>query len=395
MAKVKKTNSKARDYVVYSLIAIVGIGLITFIFWPSEEEDKSNKEMSVPEPAEEQIKDKGQIYEEADYEDLIQVPELDLPSEDDVAATEPTSTGGIFGSQNKNSNPYAEFENAQKSINTMLHETTKVSSTGDYYSSTTEKDNEIARLKNELEQRDKQAILDQAKAQLEESAGINFILKPLDSTDYYIGGKREQEKKSQVAPIQQTGDEKVVSSLNNNIRRNTGFYGMASVSMARKNTIKATVYGKQVVQSGQNVRLRLSEAMQVSDDILPPGSILVGVATVGIDRLMVQISNVEHDGVLTQVDIDVYDADGQRGLFLPGSMEMDALRELGVELSQSMSQSAQTTIQTRYSQSAAEQIKTDLGRGAISGTSNFLNKKLREIKVTIQDEHRVLLMPKM
>jgi hypothetical protein len=41
---------------------------------------------------------------------------------------------------------------------------------------------------------------------------------------------------------------------------------------------------------------------------------------------------------------------------------------------------------------AAEQIKTDVGRGIISGVSKFAAKKLQEIKVTVQDNHRVFLV---
>lgn len=196
-----------------------------------------------------------------------------------------------------------------------------------------------------------------------------------------------------VKPVKQGNRRNVVSSLTHTQRHN-GFYGFGSSENVEKNTIKASTYGKQIIESGQNVRVRTEEPMQVGGQILPTGSILTGVGTVATDRLFITFSTIEYNGVLTNVSLEAYDADGQRGLFVPGSQEMDAIRELGAELASSLGQTASQNISViGATQSAAEEIKKDLGQGTIQGVSRFAAKKLSKVRITVQDGHHILIVP--
>ncbi len=195
----------------------------------------------------------------------------------------------------------------------------------------------------------------------------------------------------EVSPVV-SGKNNVTSSLTGRGRR-AGFYGSNEVG-DQKNTIKASVYGKHVIQSGQYVRFRLSEPMQVGRSILPAGSILIGRAVIGEDRLIVTVNSIEYNDVIYSVDLDVYDTDGMLGLYLPGSMEMDAAREIGTDVANAMSTSATNSAMFQTQPSAAEQLKTDVGRGLIQGSFRYVGRKLQEIKVTVQDKHKVYLLPK-
>jgi conjugative transposon TraM protein len=187
--------------------------------------------------------------------------------------------------------------------------------------------------------------------------------------------------------------ETVVSSLNQNSRHGH-FYGFDNIATEQKNTIRATTLGQQVVSHGQNLRLRLSEPVQIGQRILPKNSVIVAKCQIDAERLYATVSSIEYLGIVTPVALDVYDAaDGQPGLCLPGSLEQDAMREIGADVATAVGATTQQSISVFSSEpNAAEQIKTDVGRGIISGVSRFAAKKLQEIKVTVQDGHRVFLV---
>ena len=67
------------------------------------------------------------------------------------------------------------------------------------------------------------------------------------------------------------------------------------------NTIRACVHGDQTVVSGQNVRLRLLEAMRVGRLVLPRNTLLTGEGRIQGERLAVDILQVEYDGTVIPV----------------------------------------------------------------------------------------------
>lgn len=228
---------------------------------------------------------------------------------------------------------------------------------------------------------------------MEESARINQELtdKKEDEHRQRIEDNEKEMHRNSVSALTNSGDEGIVSSLSGH--RCAAFYGMGGAAV-NKNTIAASVYGKQVITSGQQVRLRLEEPMIVGTQVLLPGSILTGTGTVGVDRLYISITSIEYNQVLTTVSLEAYDLDGQRGIFVPGSMEQEALREFGREMASSLASSSEQSVSTLINaQKAADQLKTDLARGAIQGVGRFVERKLDQLRITIQADHKLLLFP--
>lgn len=202
---------------------------------------------------------------------------------------------------------------------------------------------------------------------------------------------RDEAARVSVSPLAGSGEEGVVSSLTGH--RCASFYGMGG-AVVNRNTIAASVYGQQVVMSGQQVRLRLEEPMVVGTQVLLPGSILTGTGTVGLDRLYITVSSIEYNQVLTPVSLEAYDIDGQRGIFVPGSLEQEALREFGRELAGSLASTSEQSVSSFVnSQTTADRLKSDLARGVIQGISRFAEKKLDQIRITLQADHKLLLFP--
>ena len=164
--------------------------------------------------------------------------------------------------------------------------------------------------------------------------------------------------------------------------------------------------GDQTITDGQTVKLRLLEPMRVSGRVIPrntplvgaarlqgerPGrviprnTLLVGAARLQGERLGIGITSLEHGGNIIPVELEVYDSDGQAGIFIPGSMEIDAAKEIGANMGSSLGSSI------NISTDAGAQLASDLGRGAIQGISQYISKRMRTVKVHLKSGYRVLL----
>ena len=161
--------------------------------------------------------------------------------------------------------------------------------------------------------------------------------------------------------------------------------GSAGTQMAR-NTIRACVHGDQTIISGQSVRLRLLEAMRVGRYVLPRNTLLTGEGRIQGERLGIEILQVEYDGNVIPVELTVLDSDGQDGIFIPGSTEANAVREVAANMGQNLG----TTISIT-NQSAGDQLLSELGRGAIQGVSQYISKKMREEKVHLKSGYGLML----
>ena len=160
---------------------------------------------------------------------------------------------------------------------------------------------------------------------------------------------------------------------------------IGTVSQTEKNTISACVHTRQTVTDGQTVRFRLLEPMLVSGREIPRNTSVVGVAKIQGERLNVLISSLEYHGNIIPVELAVYDTDGQAGIFIPGSMERSAAKEIVAGMGTSAGSSM------NFSTDAGAQLAADLGKGLIQGTSQYFSKKMRTVKVHLKAGYKVLL----
>ena len=168
--------------------------------------------------------------------------------------------------------------------------------------------------------------------------------------------------------------------------RNYGFHtAIGTAEAAGKNTIAACVQGDQTITDGQTVRLRLLEPMRVSGRTVPRNATLVGAARLQGERLEIGIGSLEYQGNIIPVELAVYDSDGQAGIFVPGSMETDAAKEIGANMGSSLGSSI------NISTDAGAQLASDLGKGVIQGVSQYISKRMRTVRVHLKSGYRVLL----
>ena len=170
--------------------------------------------------------------------------------------------------------------------------------------------------------------------------------------------------------------------------RNPGFL-TAEVdknTASEKNTISACIPDNQTVMDGDNVCLRLMEPIQAGKLIVPAGTLLSGRAKIQDERLMITVYSIEYTGRILPVSLSVYDLDGQAGIFIPDTKEINAVKEIAAN----MGTNSGTSI--NLSRNAGSQLLSDLGRSAIQGVSQFFSKKMREVKVNLKAGYRVYLV---
>ena len=207
----------------------------------------------------------------------------------------------------------------------------------------------------------------------------------------------QQGKKRKVSPVQQV-TKTVVSALGGQCMDDEDADGFTFQSfntavgsgggVPRKNTISASVYGYQTVTDGQTVRLRLLEPMAVEERIIPKGAIIVGATKIQGERLCISITSIENGRMIIPVELSVYDTDGQQGIFIPNSMEVSAAKEVAANMGGSMGSSI------NISSDAKAQLASDIGKGLIQGTSQYVAKKMRTVKVHLKAGYQVLLYQK-
>lgn len=203
-------------------------------------------------------------------------------------------------------------------------------------------------------------------------------------------------KKRQISSINQQ-IEQTVSSLpqtvdsvwveNNQKPHNSGFNTVIATSLPEdRNTIKACIHENCSLITGQSVRLRLLESVKVGITVIPSNTIISGEAKIQGDRLEISIQSLEYRGNIIPVELWVYDTDGQEGIYIPGSLEINAFKEMAGNIGSNMGTSISLT------QSTGQQVLSGLGKGVIQSGSQYMTKKVQTVNVKLKAGYKVLLL---
>lgn len=202
--------------------------------------------------------------------------------------------------------------------------------------------------------------------------------------NYQAPQQQDDEKwKRNVQPVALVS-RNVVSSLGSSSNRSFNT-SVGTKSVTAKNTIAAVVAGNQSVIDGESVKLRTTEPMWIGNRLIPRNTVIVGSGRVQGERLEIEITSIECEGSIYDVELQVFDSDGQEGINIPQSMESDALHEIGANMGSTMGSSINISTNT------GAQIASDVGRGLINGVSQYLTKKMRTVKVHLKAGYRVML----
>ena len=408
-----KKKEQVKKWLVYSAMVIACAVFVWFIFKPSKkqlqtEQQNTGLNTQLPAPRNAGIEaDKITAYE---LDDMRVRQEQKMMTLEDFAAKisdegqerniEISEINGTLHKADGRSDMFSTSTSAYNDINATL---------GSFYERPRE-DPEKEALKAELEQMKQSTVIAQNLQPTYEEQ-IALLEKSYELAAKYMPGNSvtteneedkddntEQNNKPKAVHIGLVS-RPVVSSLpqpmNDSVMINRlmrydryGFHtavGEAPKQTAR-NTIKACVYGDQTVVSGQSVRLRLLEDMRVGKYVLPRNTLITGEGNIKGERLDIEILQVEHNGTIIPVELTVHDNDGQAGIFIPGSMEASVAKEMAANLGQNLGTSISIT-----TQSAEEQLLSEVGKGTIQGVSQYITKKMREEKVHLKSGYTLML----
>lgn len=415
---------KRKKLIIFPLMGLAFIGCMWLIFAPSSDNEAKPDEIGgfnadIPQPKEDGIiGDKKTAYEQeqmrSKQEERMRSlqdfgfilgeennPEDNLSLTADLPEEQPaTSSRSYYGGSSSRSSSYVQSSAyAYQDINRRL---------GSFYE-TPEEDpekEELARKIEELEAR----LYERENTQSTADEQLALLEKSYELAAKYMNGGQEQSVKQvtptasiqgkvQALPVKAV-TETTVSGLQTPMSnaefiaaysqpRNYGFNTAVGTGFSMdKNTILACIHEDQSVMDGQNVRLRLLEPLQAGNIIVPKNTLLSGTARVQGERMDISISSMEYNGNIIPVELAVYDSDGQKGLSVPSSLEIQALNEgmanIGAGLGSSFT----------VNQNAGAAIVSDLTRGVLQGGSQYLSKKFRTVKVNLKANYQVMLYTK-
>lgn len=429
MSDTNNTNAdlkqKVKKYAVFALAGILCVASVVFIFRPSEADIEKEQQglgfnADIPDPKEQGIiGDKKDAYEQ---EQMKQKQNDRMQSLQDYAF--------MLGDAKFNNDELNLLEDAKPTQREVAKKQTPITNSvsayqdinktlGNFYEQP-KVDPEKEELKQRLEELEakindkdsKQSAMDEQLALMEKSYQMAAKYIPQSQNQGDPSSNESLSKrivkgsvgsstngKTKITPIKQVR-EQTVSALAQNISneelyqqydqaRNFGFNTIGSkVLTSDKNTIGAVVHDDQTLIDGQTVRLRLTEPLVAGTSVIAENSIITGVAKIQGERLEILITSLEYQAEIIPVEMTVYDIDGQRGIYIPGSMEMNAVKEIAANMGNSVGTSF------TMNQSAGEQITSDLTKGLMQGASQYMTKKIRQVKVNLKSGYKLYLLPK-
>lgn len=385
-----KTKQKLKFYGVVAVMVIFCAGFIWFVFKPdkSKEEISSGINLEIPDGTLPQTEsDKRKALEIAEMQDRQRDKVRSLLDFGDELAAVREEQQAV---QKEPEDPISRSANSARQITQQLQT---------FYDEPRE-DPELSQLRKQVAELSAQLQSQPAHQPVDEIA--------LMEKSYELAAKYMQQGGQQTSPVRAATETEVRQGPVESVRRaaesetsslaeleltaqerNYGFLtAEGSEPVAMSNAIRACVADDQVITVGTMVRLRLLEPLKVAGYYIPVNTNIYGIAQVQGQRIGVVVSSIESEGNIVPVELTVHDMDGQRGINVPNTLERSAAKEALA----SMGQSFGTSISV--AQSAGQQVAMDLTRGVMSGGSQYLSSKMREVKITLKAGYQLLLIAK-
>ncbi len=424
-----KQKQTVKKYAAFALMFVVFGACMWLIFAPSADKNEKTEvskglNVNLPAPkAQTIISDKKAAYEDEQLKEKRTEKMRSLQDFATILGKEKGNTEADLSLSDKRQknlqstkssfSPPKSSAQARSSIQTSVSAYRDINRTlGSFYESPKE-DSEKERLAKELEElKTKLAEKENRKSSVDDQMAV--MEKSYQMAAKYIPQMQGQTSlqptaelpikptnKPNIVPVSQVS-ERIVSSLQQDvgisqalvgsnvpIQETNRFYTVSDKELKSdlKNTIAACIHNDQNIVDGQSVRLRLTEQLQAGTILVPTNAIISGTARIQGERMGITVNSLEYEGLILPVDLTIYDTDGQRGIYIPNAGTVNAAKEIVAN----MGTSAGTSIS--LTSNASQQLVADLGRSAIQGTSQYMAKKLREVKVNLKAGYKVLLLP--
>ena len=166
------------------------------------------------------------------------------------------------------------------------------------------------------------------------------------------------------------------------LQKNHGFYSFNEVEKNEniQNNIEAIIPETQTLVAGATVKILLASDIYVHDIKIPKNSFVYGIAAMKEERLIITIRSLRYQTNILPVSLEVYDMDGMEGIYIPGSVNREVVKESSAEAVNSL---GITNLDPSLTAQAA-------GVG-IQAAKSLLSRKLKLTKITLREGYHILL----
>ncbi len=383
-------QEKHKKILVYSGLSFLFMGVMYLLFATGSNDKKAlinenhGMNISIPEAAHTGLlDDKQSAYEKQQFEEEQARKKLEMATLSDLFQNTSDTLDNKPNALKSSNSAIGSSVTAYKSMHQTLD---------NFYM---KDDTETKALQEEIESLKKQLNTedntinneDRQLALMEKSYQMAAKYLPTNAQGMNVSPLSGSTKKRHVKPVQQY-KERIVSSLQESNWANGQLFStpVGTTQQIKRNTIKACIHQTMEITKGIDVPIRLLEPIQVANMVVPTQTILIATPKLEGNRLQLSIASIQYKGVLVPVALNVYALDGKEGISVPSTLEQNAVKEVLTSLGNASGNGF------TLNNSASEQLLTDLGRGAIQGTSNYLKNKIQQTKITIKAGHDVLLL---
>nr|WP_286531423.1 conjugative transposon protein TraM [Duncaniella freteri] len=314
--KNQAERQKMMKYVIVMPAAILCGIVIVWLLYSSIKNDDAKAgnafNTEIPDGENTGMKSKAEEYAAAEVAKEREQRQATIATLDTLAATTPdtvTQPSAIETSAQA-------YQEVQASLN-------------DFYIPETDQSADMVALQERIDELEAQNAL--AQQQTQQPNELELMERSYQLAALYMGNGNagnvqasppiDEKGKRNVQPVAQV-NHNVVSSLGSSSNRSFNT-SVGTKSATAKNTIAAVVAGNQSVIDGESVKLRTTEPMWIGNRLIPRNTTITGSARVQGERLEIEITSIECEGSIYEVELQVYDSDGQEGINIPQSMERD------------------------------------------------------------------------
>jgi conjugative transposon TraM protein len=166
--------------------------------------------------------------------------------------------------------------------------------------------------------------------------------------------------------------------------RSSAFYGLEDSDIssvaAESQTFPAIIHDTQRVVSGATIKMRLLSEVYIGGQRIPKDHFIYGLCTINGERLSVNITAIRLETTLLPVSLEVYDLDGQPGIYIPDAITREVAKQASTQ-----------SIQDLQLHSLDNSLEGQAATAGIEAAKGLLTKKGKLVEVTVKAGYQLLL----
>lgn len=193
-------------------------------------------------------------------------------------------------------------------------------------------------------------------------------------------------QKGKVFSVNRKAEEQNLSSLQTNKvnyeQSTNSFYSLDGEinDEQNQNAVEAAVHETQTIVNGSIVKIRLASDVFINGVLIPKNSFVFGTASLKGERLEIKINTIKYHNSIFPVELSVFDIDGIKGIYIPGTINRDVAK---ASADRSMQSIGLAGVSDSWGAQAA-------GMG-VEAAKSLLSRKVKLIKVAVKAGYKVLL----